>query len=89
MIKWHGKSVCLSVVCDVRAPYAGSLTFPGYFFHLIVAWPSGNSPTKITKIVQGDHPSERVKQEGGGQTGESDISPILLIYYTDVYIAGE
>jgi len=39
----------------------------------IVAWPSGNSELtrpKITKIVQGDHPSERVKQEKGGETGE-------------------
>ena len=30
--------ICLSVVCDVRAPYTGGLTFRGYFHH-IVAWP--------------------------------------------------
>jgi len=38
----------LSVVCDVRAPYSGGLTsnFSGIFLHHIVAWPSGNSPTK-------------------------------------------
>jgi len=43
----HGKSVChLSVVCDVRAPYTpGGLTFRGWYFCTIVAWPSGNSPT--------------------------------------------
>ena len=35
----------LSVVCDVRAPYSGGLTFRG-FLHHIIAWPSGNSPTK-------------------------------------------
>ena len=26
------------------------------------------------------------KQEGGGQTGESGISILLLIYYTAIYI---
>jgi len=40
----YGKSVCLSV-CDVHAPYSGGL-LSGIFLHHIVAWPSGNSPTK-------------------------------------------
>jgi len=32
------------------------LNFSGIFLHHIVVWPSGNSSTKITKIVQGHHP---------------------------------
>ena len=67
--------------------------FSGIFLHHIVAWPSGNSPTKITKIVQGITLSERVKQEGGGQTGESVISPpiscYLFITAGAIYTAGE
>jgi len=38
-------SVCLSVVCRLWHTYRG-FNFPGIFLHHIVAWPSGNSPTK-------------------------------------------
>ena len=57
----------LSVVCDVRVPYSGGLTFPGYFLHHIVAWLSGNSPTKNHEdrpTVQGYHPNRGVKCKG-------------------------
>ena len=37
-------SVWCLVTCVLHAPYSGDLTFRGYF--CIVAWPSGNSPTK-------------------------------------------
>jgi len=47
--------VCLSVVCDVRAPYLGGLTFRGYFA------PSGNSPTKNHEDRPRDHPNGGVK----------------------------
>jgi len=47
-----------SVVCDVRAPYSEGLTFR-YF----AAYPAAYPP-KITKIVQGDHPSEQISLTG-------------------------
>jgi len=56
--------------------------FSGIFLHHIVTWPSGNSPTKNhedrprARIT----PFERVKQERGGQTGESGISPPISRY---------
>jgi len=75
----------VTVVCDVRAPHpTQGLYFSGIFLHHI-GHPATHPP-KITKIVQGEHPSDRVKQEGGGQTGESGISISLLVYYTAIYI---
>jgi len=46
----------LSVVCDVRAPYLGGLTFREYFGTILQAGYLATHPRKITKIVQGDHP---------------------------------
>ena len=62
-------TVCLSVVYDVRAAYSGRLTFRGYFCTILYPGHPATHPPKITKIVHEDHPSDRVKQEGGGQTG--------------------
>jgi len=64
--------------------------FWGIFLHIVLPDHPATHLPKITKIVQGITPSEGVKQEGGGQTGESGISPILLIYYAAIYYtAGE
>ena len=53
-------SVCLSsvisVVCDVRALYSGSLTFREYFCTILQPGHPATHPPKITKIVQGDPP---------------------------------
>jgi len=54
----NDKSVCLSsVVCDVRAPYSGGLTFRGYFiFAPYCSLAIRRNTPKITKVVQRDHP---------------------------------
>ena len=50
-------SICLSVVCDVRAPYSGGLTFRRQFCTTLQYGHPATHPPKITKIVQGDHPN--------------------------------
>ena len=55
--------------------------FSGIFLHHIVAWPSGNLPTNNTKIVQEDHPSERVKQEVGGHVWLSHLLMSFLFIF--------
>ena len=52
-----------SVVSDVRAPYSGGLTFRGFLHHTVVDHTATNPP-KITKIVQGDRPSEQISLTG-------------------------
>ena len=42
----------LSVVCGVRAPYSGGLTFRGYFCTILQPGHPATHPPKITKIVQ-------------------------------------
>jgi len=45
--------------------------FSGIFLHHIVAWPSGNSPTKNHEDrPRGSSSPRGNKQEEGGQTGE-------------------
>jgi len=56
-----------SVVCDVRAPYSGGLTFRDILHHIV---DPVTHPPKITKIIQGDHPL-RENRTGVGQTGKS------------------
>ena len=58
-------SVCPSVVCDVRASYSWGLTFRGYFCTIRQL-----THQKSRRSSKGITPSERVKQEGGEQTGE-------------------
>jgi len=53
-----------SVVCDVRAPYSGGLTFPGYFCTILYPGHPATHPPKITKIVEGITPNEDVKCKG-------------------------
>ena len=66
----------LSVVCDVRAPYSGDLTLRGYFC-TIVAWPSGNSPTKNHE----DHP------RGSPPTGALNARGVGKVAIFDQYLA--
>ena len=44
--------VCLSVVCNVRAPYSGGCTFSAIFLWHLVPWPSADTHRKF----YGDHP---------------------------------
>ena len=49
---------CLSSLTCVH-PTEG-FNFSGISLHHFVAWPSATHPPKISKIVQGDHPSEQI-----------------------------
>jgi len=62
----YRKSICrLAVVCDVRAPYSCRwVNFSEIFLHHIVAWPSGNSPTKNHEDRPTKSPQRGVKCEG-------------------------
>jgi len=71
---------CLSVVGDVRAPYSGGLTFRGYFASYCSLAIRQLTHQKSRISSKGITPSERVKQEGGGQTGESGISPHIVTF---------
>jgi len=52
-------SVRLSVVCDVRAPYSGGLTFRGYFAPYCSLAIRQLIHQKITKIVRANLPNRR------------------------------
>jgi len=86
-------SVCLSSVTCVH-PILMGFNVSGIFLRLIVGWPPGNSPTKNHEDrPRGSPPPRGYKQEGGGQTGESGISPpisrYLFITARAIYTAGE
>ena len=72
-------SVCLSSVTCVH-PTQGGLTFRGYFAPYCSLAIRQLTHQKSWRSSKGITPSERVKQEGGGQTGESGISPPISRY---------
>jgi len=66
-------SVCLSVCRLWRAcTLLRGFNISGIFLHHIVAWPSGNLPTKNHKDVQMDHPQRGVKCKGQEKVAISD-----------------
>jgi len=53
------RSVCLSSVCNVGAPYSGSWTFHQYFFTAVCAGHPLTSTQNFTEIVSRKPPPHR------------------------------
>ena len=51
---WRLSSVCLSVVCNVGAPYSGGWSFRQYFFTAVYASHPLTSVQNFTEIVPGE-----------------------------------
>jgi len=61
----------------VRAPYLGGFNFAGIFLHHIVAWSSGNSPTK----------NHEVRPGGSTPTGALNARELEKVAISDQYLA--
>ena len=70
--------VCLSVVCNVGAPYSGGWTFRQNFFTAVYAGHPLTSVQNFTEIVLGEPlRRERKTQEGYQNTAISDLSKAI------------
>jgi len=69
-------SVCLSVVCNFRAPYSGGLNFRQYFYGIRYLGHPLRSIENFTEIVQGEPLRRGVKHKRGSKIHYSDFGPI-------------
>ena len=60
-------SVCLSVVCNVRAPYSGSSNFRQYFYGITYLGHPLTSTENFTDMSQGNLSAGGVKHKRGSQ----------------------
>jgi len=63
-------SVCLSVVCNVRAPYSGDWNFRQCFYAILAPWPSVDIQVKF----YGYRPSWGTPTTGELNTGVAEYS---------------
>jgi len=68
-------SVCLSVVCNVRAPYSGDSNFRQYFYGIRYLGHPLTSTENFTEIVPGE-PLRKGELNTRGVAKYSDFGPI-------------
>ena len=74
----HRPSICLSSVCNVRAPYSGDWNFR----HHLVRWPSADIQVKFYGDgPRGTLPSGELNTRGMPRVGPGHPSPPLSIYF--------
>ena len=59
--------VCLSSVCNARAPYSGGCNFPQYFYSVMYLGHALTSTENFTDIVPGVPPAGGVKHKRDSQ----------------------
>jgi len=68
---------CLSVVCNVRAPYSGGSNFRQYFYGVTYLGHPLTSTENFMAIVQGEPPAGGVKHKRGSKIAISDLSTAI------------